>query len=309
MAEQGFIFTAAGDYGSSADTTATLELIARSGAAFHLALGDLSYDDRLPESAWCAYVKDIVGPTFPFQLVAGNHEDDYGEYGHITRFAACLPDRLGVTGDYPIQYYFDVQDLARFVIISPDLTINGEHYYYGEHNQHYRWVEQVVDDARAAGIRWVIMGMHKNCLSMGSYYCNIYEDLFNLIVDRRIDLVLHGHDHTYQRSKQLATNTDCTHVPIDDFDPRCVVDNGDDRVYRQGAGTVFVIVGTAGADLWAIDPEDAEAGYFARWMGMNVEPRKGFLRCAVSRTEISAEFVGSTATSDFTDAFRITDTT
>ncbi len=35
-----FVFTAAGDYGASKDTTATLDLIARSSASFNLALGD-----------------------------------------------------------------------------------------------------------------------------------------------------------------------------------------------------------------------------------------------------------------------------
>src|SRR3712207_5352658 len=70
-----FAFTAAGDYGSSKDASATLDLIARSGADFNLALGDLSYTDA-PESAWCEYISSKVGETFPFQLVAGNHEDD-----------------------------------------------------------------------------------------------------------------------------------------------------------------------------------------------------------------------------------------
>src|SRR3712207_298033 len=80
-----FVFTAAGDYGSSKDTTATLDLIARSGASFNLALGDLSYTDA-PESDWCRYVRSRVGDRFPFQLLAGNHEDDFGGDGHISEF-------------------------------------------------------------------------------------------------------------------------------------------------------------------------------------------------------------------------------
>lgn len=305
MADTGFTFTAAGDYGSSEDVAATLQLIARSAADFHLALGDLSYDDALPEAVWCDYVKSKVGHTFPFQIVAGNHEDDYGEYGHINNFVACLPDQIGVTGTYGTQYFFDFQSLARFIMISPDLTVNGIHYFYGEQNEHFRWVEAAIDGARDAGIPWVIMGMHKSCLSMGSYYCHIYEELFNLIIDKKVDLVLQAHDHTYQRTKQLATNSSCVKVPIDAFDSRCVVDNGDNQVYARGAGSVFVIVGTGGADLWNIDTEDTEAGYFATWMGANIRPRKGFLRCSVSAKEIFAGFVGSTATSDFTDSFCI----
>src|SRR5918997_3766812 len=105
-AASSFIFTAAGDYGSSKDATATLDLIERSDASFNLALGDLSYTDA-PESDWCDYVHSIVGETFPFQLGAGNHEDDFGEDGHISEFASCLPDRMDSVGDYPEEYYFD----------------------------------------------------------------------------------------------------------------------------------------------------------------------------------------------------------
>ncbi len=300
-----FVFTAAGDYGSSNDTTATLDLIARSGPSFNLALGDLSYSKTLSEAAWCDYIRSRVGVTFPFQLISGNHEDDYGGDGHINLFAACLPDRIGITGDYAKQYYFDYQGLARFIMISPDLTINGDHYYYGDTNAHYNWVANAIDGARDSGIPWVIVGMHKSCLSMGPYYCNIYSDLLNLLVDKKVDLILHAHDHSYQRSKQLSTNPSCPAITIDSFNSHCVVDDGEDNIYLKGVGTVSVIVGTAGSDLYDIKVADSEAGYFTRWMGANINPRKGFMRFTVSSREISAEFVGSTTTSDFADNFVI----
>jgi len=303
-----FVFTTAGDYGFSDDTSVTLDLIARSGASFHLALGDLSYSSTLSESSWCDYVRSRVGATFPFQLIAGNHEDDFGGNGHITNFAACLPDRLGVTGEYAKQYYFDYRGLARFIMISPDLTINGQHYYYGDANTQYSWVAQAIDGARDARIPWVIVGMHKNCLSMGPYYCNIYADLMNLLVGKKGDLILHGHDHSYQRSKQLATNDSCPEVPIDSFNRHCIVDDGEDGVYTKGFGTVSITVGTAGTKLYDINIADSEAGYFARWMGANINPRKGFMKFTVSGRQISAEFVGSTATSDFGDSFVIRET-
>jgi hypothetical protein len=40
------------------------------------------------------YVRSRVGDRFSFQLVAGNHEDDFGGDGHISEFASCLPDRM-----------------------------------------------------------------------------------------------------------------------------------------------------------------------------------------------------------------------
>jgi hypothetical protein len=124
-----FSFAAAGDFGANDDATATLEGIAGSGVDFALALGDLSYGEVPTEEDWCDYVKAIVGEDFPFQLVAGNHEDDYGDDGHISAFAACLPDRMNSVGEYGAEYYFDYGELARFILISPDLTIDGVHYY------------------------------------------------------------------------------------------------------------------------------------------------------------------------------------
>ena len=58
-------------------------------------------------------------------LLPGNHEDDFGEHGHITQFAKCLPDRLRVTGTYPTEYFFDYGGRVRVIVISPDLTVNG----------------------------------------------------------------------------------------------------------------------------------------------------------------------------------------
>jgi hypothetical protein len=299
-----FAFIAAGDYGSSADTTATLDLMARSGASFNLALGDLSYSDA-PESEWCEYVRSRVGDKFPFQLVAGNHEDDFGEDGHISEFAACLPDGMDSVGDYAKEYYFDYRGVARFIMISPDLTIDGEHFFYGDSNEHYEWLEKTIDDARAADIPWVIVGMHKNCLSVGEYYCNIYQELMSLLVEKKVDLVLHAHDHTYQRTRQLDTGSSCTVVKVDSFDEDCVVDSGEDDAYTKGAGSVFVTTGAAGEGLYETNPNDPEAGYFVKWMGANRDPRKGFTKFTASEKEISAEFVGSTSTSNFTDKFAI----
>src|SRR5438132_4378697 len=101
-----FSFAAAGDMGYNPDASATLTALAGSGAAFYLHLGDMSYDQMNPEAAWCDFVKSKVGPSLPFELVAGGH-DLGGSGGLVDRFAACLPDHLGSTGTYAKQYFFD----------------------------------------------------------------------------------------------------------------------------------------------------------------------------------------------------------
>ena len=298
-------FAAAGDFGMSEDVTATLRAMADAEVDFVMALGDLSYSGPGSEPRWCAYAQAFFPANFPFQILVGNHEDDYGVDGHITRFADCLPDRMGAVGTYGVQYYFDYAGLARFILISQDLTVDGQHYYYGEDNEQYRWLASTIDDARDSGIPWVIVGMHKSCLSMGPYYCSIYQDLMSLLVEKKVDLVLHGHEHDYQRTHQLATGPDCEIVEVDAFNPDCVIDDGTDGLYRRGAGLVSLIVGTAGIELYDLDLTDAEAGYFARWMAANANPQKGFVKVTVSRAELTAVFVGTTPTSDFTDGFTI----
>jgi hypothetical protein len=230
------------------------------------------------------------------QVVAGNHEEDTGEDGRIAEFARCLPDRMGSTGTYGREYYFDIDRLARVILISPDLTIEGEHYYYGDDNAHERWLSETIDQARAQGIPWVIVGMHKNCLSVGEYYCNAYQDLLDLLVDKRVDLVLHGHEHSYQRSKQLSTaSTRCPQVVLDAYDPDCVADDGADGEYRKGDGPVFVINGAGGGELYDVSTTDPEAGYFAATMGRNREGRFGFTALDISEDRLSARFAPSSA--------------
>ena len=47
--------------------------------------------------------------------------------------------------------------------------------------------------------------MHKPCLSMGEYACDPGADLVNLLLQKKVDVVLSGHEHIYQRTKQLGS--------------------------------------------------------------------------------------------------------
>jgi hypothetical protein len=315
-ASTSFSFTAGGDIGGNRNTSTTLDLIAQSGSNFHLAIGDLSYSEITPESTWCSYVQSRVGSSFPFELVSGNHEDG-GEYqdGLIDNFVQCLPDRLGAVGTYGKEYYFDYpasSPIARFVMISPGLTFtNGGAYSYAAGTDHYNWVANTIDNARAAGIKWVIVGMHKVCISIGVMPCDIGNDLLNLLVSKKVDLILQGHDHDYQRSKQLAINgTTCTAIQAETYNSNCVVNNGSTGSYTQGLGPVVVIVGTIGEGLSTLNTSDGDAGYFAKWMGNNINPTNGLTKFTVSSDQltVSANFTGSTIPNNFTDSFTIANT-
>lgn len=258
-----------------------------------------------------------VGSSFPFELLSGNHEDG-GELqdGLIDNFTQCLPDRLGAVGTYGKEYYFDyptASPIARFIMISPDLTFtNGGAYSYAAGTDHYNWVSNTIDSARAAGIKWVIVGMHKVCISMGIASCDIGNDLFNLLVSKKVDLILQAHDHNYQRSKQLALNsTTCPAIQAETYNSNCVVNDGSTGNYTEGAGPVDVIIGTIGEGLFNLDTSDGDAGYFAKWMGGNINPTNGLAKFTLTSDQltVSASFTGFTAPNNFSDSFTITDPT
>ncbi len=305
-----FTFAAAGDHGANVSTAASLAALDASPAEFYLALGDLDYNETVTDAAWCDYVHanmPIKGSSFPYEVVSGNHESDGATDGSILNHAACLPDKLGSTPGpgsvYGAEYSFDYPTgapLARFIMISPELTVGGQSYHYVAGNPHYTWLASTIDAARAAGIQWIVVGMHFPCLTAGSYQCGADPALMNLLIDKRVDLILHGHEHTYQRSKQLALDpATCPVIARDGYTPGCVVDDGMDGVYPKGAGSVDVIAGTFGKGLYNVSRTDPEAPYFVTLDGTT----HGFMQYTVTASHLDATFVKSDGS--LTDSFSI----
>ena len=156
---------------------------------------------------------------------------------------------------------------------------------------------------RAAGVPWVVVGMHMPCLSVGEYGCVSGSDIMNLMADREVDLVLTGHEHLYQRSKQLGLDTACPAITPGTYDADCVVDADDDLV--KGAGTVFATVGTGGVEIRDVHTDDTEMPYFAATSGGGQNPTFGTLDVSVTADALTAAFVRA-AGGTFADAFAIT---
>lgn len=305
-----FTFAAAGDHGANATADRTLANIDASPASLYLALGDMDYNETPTDQAWCDYVHQRLptkGPAFPFELVTGNHEDDGGENGSIQNFAACLPDQANATVGpgslYGAEYAFDypaAAPLARFLMLSPELTVAGTAYHYTPGSPAYQWVADTIDQARSAGIRWIIVGYHYPCLTAGKYACASGSDLFNLLVAKHVDLVLNGHEHNYQRSKQVGLDAvGCPSIAATGYNPGCVTDDGLDGVYPKDAGTVEVVAGTFGRGLYSVSSTDPEAPYMVSMNGTT----HGFVQYTVAADRLDASFVRSEGT--FSDSFSI----
>jgi hypothetical protein len=303
-----FSFTAVGDYAETNYTTANLNYIAHSGANFNLALGDFDYT-HMAAAQWSSYVTRLLPPSFPFEVVAGNEDQS-----QMNTYAANLPDHIGnISGTYAKEYSFDYPSgpypsgpaLARFILVSPGGVVAG--YNYSKGSSHYNWVSQQIDGARSAGIPWVIVAMHEPCIYVNSASrsgaCSSL-DLLNLLVSKKVDLILYGHKHNFQASKQLALNgPTCTSLTTGTYNSNCVVSSS--TSLAKGAGSVMVINGTGGeTPLMSTNSSDPNAGYFRTWEGGKTNATWGVSLINVSSSQLTVNFVGNSG-GTFSDSFTI----
>lgn len=263
--ENSFTFSAAGDYNYRSNFKQNINTLKEKiNPDFTIALGDFAYAPER-EKEWCKKFTQAIAKVV---LITGNHDTGgEGKGGEINKYIRyCNVPVKNKSGQYGKQYYFDYPEekpLARFILLSPGLIGTVRNTYH-KNAGGYNFTEKAIDDARAKNIPWVIVGFHKTCIDAsfeGS--CEIEKDLVNLLIDKKVDLVLQGHIHDYQRTKQL------TCVKIDKFDPDCVVD--DDNELVKGAGTVMQILGTGGRLLGSgkINKNDKEIQYFANTSDKN----------------------------------------
>lgn len=334
-------FGVVGDHGDGSDpgATAVFKAIGAANLDFFQSAGDLSYNSNANVPTWCQFVKDTInvgagntagnsyGENFPFMLATGNHETNEQSNGSdIDTFTQCLPNQLssqttlsanvgsGSAGsNYAKEYYYDypaTTPLARVIVAGPAIEFNANGTYtYTAGNAHYNWLSDAIDSARSSGIKWVIVVNHKNYITAGSKSNEIGSDFFNLLVSKKVDLIVQGHEHDYQRSKQLALGTGCTTVPTGTSNQSCIVDSDDDMV--KDAGTVLLINGLGGHSEYNVSTSNSEAGYFAKLMGANSSNATyGFTKLTLTDTALTATFVpGVGETGGFTDSFTISSQT
>ncbi|MCX6716816.1 MAG: metallophosphoesterase [Candidatus Taylorbacteria bacterium] len=289
-----FSFTAAGDYGMNKSTEGVMSLIRGINPNFHLALGDMIYSSDVKYSVdWCVFAKKFLG-TIPIELLAGNHDTTDGDYNKLINcLPNSLPNDLYFKGEYGKEYYFDYpanNPMARFILLSPDLKFqdNPLPYEYNSTSSRYTWLNDRFNTPHTKGYPWVIILMHKLCISAGDKTCEIGKDLPRLLIKQKADLVINGHDHIYARTNQIKCLKD-------DFDPECITESITGDNYKQGSGTVFLTAGTGGqtGGLLEEGKNSKDIPYFKVIYGSdNKNSEFGVLSVRVTNKNLYGDFIG-----------------
>jgi predicted phosphodiesterase len=149
--------------------------------AFKLILGDIASRGRDMES-WKIFFSNeaLHSSIYPLLTVIGNHEfmDDYG-------------GNFDYLMEHPRYYSFDYSG-AHFLIIHKYDGFLGS-----VGREQYRFIER--DLRETCNKKWIIVALHEPLLSTGDYKYNslLISQLFDLFRKYRVDLVLAGHDHSY----------------------------------------------------------------------------------------------------------------
>lgn len=271
-----FNFAAVGDFGCTSNTKKTVENMKKNDPELVLPLGDLSYQ----KSANCWF--DIMSPLKnKIFITLGYHDVNDGQ-AKLDQFVKSFEL------DKPY-YSFDYGKVHFLVMASESPYANG--------SAQYNFVKQDLEEmTNKKDVNWIIVTSYKPFYSSPSKHTgekelrSVYHPLFEKY---GVDLVLHAHNHNYQRTYPISFNPNDGSEPI-------VKHNFTTNYNDHTGGTIFAIVGTGGESFY---PLDGTAPYTATQLD-----RFGFLNIEIDNgnphTLLTGSFLDNTG-SEIRDYFTI----
>jgi acid phosphatase type 7 len=272
-------------------------------------LGDNTYlgsDDAAYEQGFFSvYAKDKFLRQSPLYPATGNHDYDGSDRVIENPKAAyysifSLPTK-GEAGGVPSGskgYYSYNYGNIHFVALESEAIDKDNKKLYQNPNNQVDWLEK---DLAANTQMWTVIYFHHPPFTKGSHDSDIEADLIAIrqnivpIIEKyKVDLVLNGHSHAYERSKPMRGHYGFSK----DFDEKKSVaetssgkwDNSANSCpYTKNQAPMYIVAGSAGAYGYARD------GYPHKAMYYSYVEKGGSLYFEVENNVLSAQFINEDA--------------
>jgi hypothetical protein len=256
-------------------TANVLNQIVAARPAFHLLAGDIAYADpngtgsplsyvskgkaakgfdKYNPYVWDVYLRSIEpsAADTPWLFATGNHDMEasyptHGYGGHLARLG--FPDN-GPSA-CPSVYSFSYGNVAVLSLDANDVSYeirSNTGYSGGTQNS---WVEQTLAGYRAdPNIDFIVCFFHHCAYSTTASHASDggVRDAWTPLFDRyRVDLVLQGHNHVYERTDPIRAGRPT----------KVAGDNG--TVYPETDGTVYYTVGSGGRPRYEFQHGESES--------------------------------------------------
>lgn len=263
-----FTFTAFGDQGVSQKAASNDHIILAQNPSFHLHAGDICYADpagsgtdpdkaRYDAKTWDSFLvqTETVAAKVPWMVSYGNHDieawyspNGYG--GDNARF--YLPDNGPDPRVVPGVYTFRYKNVGVISLDANDVSYEIPANLGISAGKQTKWLDRTLKDLRGdETIDFIVVFFHHCAFSTTVAHASeggVRESWVPLFEKYRVDLVVNGHNHVYERTDAILGNKVSKQVPIG-----ATVEPAKD-------GVVYVTAGAAGRSLYKFDQPDTYEG-------------------------------------------------
>jgi len=191
--------------------------------------GDISYADGEQSTwdDWFNYQQDSMA-RIPWITAVGNHENEPGfeftPYEH----------RFDSDGEIESETFWYSRNYpgVHMVFMSTEHDFNAG-------SAQYNWLQQDLSSVDRAVTPFVIVYGHSPMYSSNSYHgseIELRDSLESLYVEKGVDFVIAGHDHFYERTWPVNSET--------------VIDTGIDGLFARGQAPIHLVIGMAGRSAY-----------------------------------------------------------
>lgn len=194
------------------------------------------------------------------------------------------------------QYYSFNYENIHFIVLSAEIP-------YDEDSNQYEFVKRNLEKySNDPSIDWIVAFFHRQLYSSGNSpedeedFREVYHPLFDKY---KVDLVLQGHLHAYERTFPINFNDDDEDEPY--------IQDKHSNMYHNPNGTIFITVGTGGADDMSLSNGES-------FSAIGIDGEFGILDIYVENNYdglkiLKGNFIENGKDKDILDEFRIIKTT